>query len=141
MFPHKGFLFSKFLEILSQNVFCFPSLWEYYCKMFFAFRGLGNTITICIFTFRGLGNVISVCIFIFRGLGNAVAKCFLRNEASEKLSQNVFCFLSLWKRCRKMFYRKIIVFCHFSKDFIQKQLFFAIFMRILLRNNCFLPFP
>ena len=75
-----------------------------------------------------------------RGLGNAVAKCFLRNEASEMLLQNVFRFPSLWKRCRKMFYRKIIVFCHFPKDFIQKQLFFAISMRILLRNNCFLPF-
>ena len=32
------------------------------------------------------------------------------------------------------------VFCHFPKDFVQKQMFFIIFPRILFRNKCFLPF-
>ena len=108
----KCFSLSKSLETLSQKVFCFPSLWKCCRKIFFDFQ-------------------------VFR---NIVAKCFLLSKSLETLSQNVFHFPSLWKRCRKMFYRKIIVFYHLHKDFIQKQLFFAIFSMILCRNNCFFHF-
>ena len=129
------------MGILLQNVFCFPRSRKYNYNMHFYFPRPRKCNFSMHFYFPRPRKCCRKMFFKKRDFGNVVAKCFLRNEASEKLSQNVFCFLSLWKRCRKMFYRKIIVFCHFSKDFIQKQLFFAIFMRILLRNNCFLPFP
>ena len=58
----KCFLLSKSLEMLSQNVFYFPSLWKCCRKMFFTFQ-------------------------VFR---NAVAKCFLLFKSLEMLSQNVF---------------------------------------------------
>ena len=85
----KCFLLSKSLETLSQNVFCFPSLWKRCRKMFFAFQVFGN----------------------------AVAKCFLLSKSLEMLSQNVLsknnCFLSF----PKGFHSETIVFCHFLKDF------------------------